>query len=149
MSRPHQRSCPKKEVQLWRLRRVRSRTPNEDEAEEMAGPRGGACSRWAASGAEADAQGCGGTRTPDATTAKEDANNRDGGFGERERPTFAGSNLDHRSHAEPKGYRTGHAFATSRCAQPRNGKFVKFCFLSICIVAWLCSHARPGRHWPT
>ena len=52
--------------------------------------RGGARSRRAASGAEADTQGCGGTRTPNAATAKEDANNRAGGF-ERGRSTFAGS----------------------------------------------------------
>ena len=52
--------------------------------------RGGARSRRVASGAEADTQGCGGTRAPNAATAKEDANNRAGGF-ERERSTFAGS----------------------------------------------------------
>ena len=34
-------------------------------------------------------------------------------------------------------------------AHPSLGKFMKCCFLSICNVAWLCSHARPGRHWPT
>ena len=35
------------------------------------------------------------------------------------------------------GHGTRRAFATS------------ICFLAICIVAWFCSHARPGRRWPT
>ena len=29
------------------------------------------------------------------------------------------------------------------------GKVLKFCFLTTCTVAWLCSIARRGRHWPT
>ena len=79
---------------------------------------------------------------------KKDANSRAGGVG-KGRPTFASSTLDHQSHAESQGNRTGHAFATSMRAHPNRGKFLEFCFLSICTVAWLCSHACPGKHWPT
>ena len=102
---------------------------DEDEAEEMADfPEAHRYSRGTASGAEADAQGRGGTRTSDTATAEEDATHRAGGVGERERPTFAGSTLDHQSHAESQGNRTGHAFATSMRAHPNRGKFLKFCF---------------------
>ena len=56
----------------------------------------------------------------------------------------AGSTLDHQSHAESQGHRTGHTFATSMRAHSSRGKFLKFRFLSVCTVAWLCSRARQG-----
>ena len=34
-------------------------------------------------------------------------------------------------------------------ARPSLGKFLNFCRLSLCTVAWFCSRAHPGRHWPT
>ena len=32
---------------------------------------------------------------------------------------------------------------------PSLGKFMKFCLIPLCAVAWFCSSAHPGRHWPT
>ena len=55
--------------------------------------------------------------------------------------------LSTRAMQNRKEHGTGDAFATSMRADPSFGKFLKFCFLSICTVA--CSHARPGRRWPT
>ena len=62
--------------------------------------------------------------------------------------TFSGPAY-HESHAESQRHGTRHAFATSMRAYPSLGKFLNFCFLAICTVACCCSHARPGRRWPT
>ena len=62
--------------------------------------------------------------------------------------TFSGPAY-HESHAESQRHGTRHAFATSMRANPSLGKFLNFCFLAICTVACCCSHARPGRRWPT
>ena len=51
---------------------------------------------------------------------KKDANSRAGGVG-KGAPQFRRFTLDHQSHAESQGNRTGHAFATSMRAQPNRG----------------------------
>ena len=60
---------------------------DDNDAEEMADfEEAHRYSRGTASGAEADAQGRGGTRTSDTATAEEDATHRAGGVGERGAP---------------------------------------------------------------
>ena len=79
---------------------------------------------------------------------KRTANRGAGDSGERERPTCAGPAVINESHAEFKGHRIRHAFATSMCAHPGIGKLLRFCLLSFCAVAWFCTRECPGGHWP-
>ena len=128
-----------------------SKTQNsdEDEAEEMEGFEEAHGPGGPTVEARQARQGRGTTYTDDAATSEEDANHRAGGVGEKERSTVAGPTFIHESHAESQGHGTGHAFATGMRAHPGLGKFLKCCFLATCTVAWFCSHAHPGRHWPT
>ena len=63
-------------------------------------------------------------------------------------PATAGPTVVGTSHAESQRHGTSGAFATCTCDHPSLGKFLKCCFTSLRIVAWICSSAHPGRQWP-
>ena len=112
------------------------------------GLRRDACPRRAVGRFGAGTQDCDRMQTDHAPTTEKDANRGAGDSGERERPTCAGPAVINESHAEFKGHRIRHAFATSMCAHPGIGKLLRFCLLSFCAVAWFCTRECPGGHWP-
>ena len=71
-------------------------------------------------GPDADTQGCGGEQIDHAPAAEEDADRGAGGSGERERPTFAGSEVINESNAESQGHRIKTRFRSEHVRSSRH-----------------------------
>ena len=114
-----------------------------DEDEADGGRLRSARSGRAAGGGDKGTQSRGGAHTND-TADEENAYCGASSCGARGCPGLARPTFVSASHAESQRLGTFGAVATSMCAHPSLGKFLKFCNTSLCMVAWICHQRTPS-----